>query len=308
VKATFDPQNPAIESSPPHLETSRLRIKNVLLATDFSASAHAGLRAAVALAQQFDSTLFILHAVPPPVTFAGEFGVLDPTVLEAHATAAKARMDALTKDPALQFVNHRTILTSASIIDSIDAAVTEHKIDLLVMGTHGAKGLEKLALGSVAEAVLRRSQCPVMVVGPHSAPYGFRFASVLLATDLGAASLRPAQYAVAIAEEVAGQIALLHVAEQPPQKSRRAFEAKIAGQLRQLLPGDAELWCTPNVRVQFGDPGTEILRAARLDCANLIVMGVRTGAFLADHAPWSTVSKVIRGATCPVLAVRAHLT
>jgi nucleotide-binding universal stress UspA family protein len=310
MRATFDPQNPSIETAPSHLETPRLRIRNVMLATDFPAGAHAALRAAAALTKQFDSTLFILHVVPPVIVYAREeVGMLDPTMLEANITVAKSHMDALTRDPALQFINHREILVSTPIIASIEDAVAEYKIDLLVMGTHGASGLEKLMLGSVAEAVLRSSSCPVMVVGPHCAPHGFRNGSVLLATKFGVGSLRPAQYAVSIAEEVAGKIALIHVADETGEASHEARELlkrKIAAQLRQLLPLDAELWCTPNLRVEFGEASAAILQAARLERADLIVVGVRDGALFGDHASWSTVSKIIRGAACPVLAVRAH--
>ena len=309
MKAILDPQNAPLETAPPHLGTTRLRIRNVMLATDFSAGAHAALRAAAALTQQFDSTLFLLHVMPPALAYAGEMMVLDPALQDANRAVAESFMVALTRSAMLQSIKHKEILVSTPILTAIEAAVAEYKIDLLVMGTRGASGVEKLVLGSVAEAVLRSSTCPVMVVGPHSEPTGFPYRSILLATTLGLDSLRPAQYAVSIAEEVAGRITVVHVADEMTEASHRArhrFQRRIAAQLRQLLPSDAELWCSPSLRVEFGEASAAILQAAQLARADLIVVGVRAGALLGDHAPWSTVSKIIRGATCPVLAVRAH--
>ena len=78
-------------------------------------------------------------------------------------------------------------------------------------------------------------------------------------------------------------------------------------ELQQLLPPDAEQLCQPKVQIEAGNASTEVLRVAQAEAANLIVVGVRESSTLADHSPWSTLSQIIRGASCPVLGVRGHL-
>ncbi|MGE0406296.1 MAG: universal stress protein, partial [Candidatus Korobacteraceae bacterium] len=192
--------------------------------------------------------------------------------------------------------------------------VSAHGIDLVVMGSHGASGLKKLALGSVAESALRHNPAPVMIVGPKCEGAPRRFASIVFATDLGVGCLRPAQYAAAMAEENNARITLLHVVPESfeeatglisEEETRRGNEA-IRREMEALLPSDADLWSRPSLRVEHGTVDEQILKVAQDEKADLIVMGTRDGGPLSDHAPWSTLSKVIRGAACPVLAVRAH--
>ncbi|HKW76544.1 MAG TPA: universal stress protein, partial [Terriglobales bacterium] len=183
-------------------------------------------------------------------------------------------------------------------------------IDLIVVGTHGASGMEKLTLGSVAESVLRASSRPVMLVGPNANTAHSAFESVVLATDLGLGSLRAAQYASAIAEEENARLTVLTVVpheSHAPGEPRALIKQRLRTALRQLLPSDSELWCRPSLRVEFGDPQEEIVAVVKEQAAGLLVIGVRPRGPLADHAPWSTVSKIVRSVSCPVLAVQSHL-
>jgi nucleotide-binding universal stress UspA family protein len=90
---------------------------------------------------------------------------------------------------------------------------------LIVMGTHGRKGLEKLILGSVAEKVLRRAHCPVLTVSPrvHVPPErAIGMKRILFATDFSPSSQIAAAYAVLLAQENQAQLDIVHVIE--PQK------------------------------------------------------------------------------------------
>ena len=290
----------------PHLETTRIRLKNILFCTDFSEASQAAFEHAISLAWEFDSNLYILHA-EPTVVYAGELGTIDPNLVEKMSGYAKSEMDKLTVHPDLEGIGHKEIISRDAPLSAIEEAVKEYNIDMVVMGTHGAGGLGKVLMGSVAEEVLRKSRCPVLVVGPNSHLREGAYQSILLATDLRPGSLRPAQYAVSIAEETDAKITLLYVAESMVElRGHQRLESEIVEKLEQLLPADADLWCRPNLCVDFGEAGNQILEAARAEKADLIVVGVRDAA-LADHAPWAKVSKVIRGANCPVLAVRAHV-
>jgi nucleotide-binding universal stress UspA family protein len=98
---------------------------------------------------------------------------------------------------------------------SFEHIASDEKVDLIVLGSHGSSGLERLALGSVAETVLRKAACPVLVVGPNCRTEQHPFRSILFATNLETTGLRAAQYASALLEHVHGRLTLLHVIEKP---------------------------------------------------------------------------------------------
>ena len=89
----------------------------------------------------------------------------------------------------------------------IEAVAQQKEADLIVLGTNGRRGIGKFVLGSVAEEILRRAECPVLTVGPHSpseAPHDAKFRKIVYATDFGDGSPAAAAYAVALAEEHPG--------------------------------------------------------------------------------------------------------
>ncbi len=289
--------------SEPHLETARLRFRNLLLATDFSPAAESAAQIAMSFAQLFGSNAVSVHALPP-ILFTGE-GSVDPSILEAAEESARLRLKKLGAEMGMRSIKHQEVISSVPAITAIQEAANTHHAELVIVGSHGAHGLEKLILGSVAEGILRNSHVPVMIIGPNCKSGPSPFKSILLATDLGIGSLRPAQYAASIAEETAGRLTLVHV-ESDMSKVSESARKEVQERLKHLVPAGADLWCHSDVRVEVGSPSAQIVNAALAEEADLIVVGTREAGLLSNHAPWSTISKIIRGATCPVLAVPAH--
>jgi nucleotide-binding universal stress UspA family protein len=290
----------------PRLGTYKAKFKTILLGVDFSGPVVAALNAAKSLADQFGGTLFLVHAVAPVLYGPGA----TPELLETDLETARAQMEVAVSKANLGSIAHRTVIEFAEPTDLIDEIARAQSADLVIVGSHGAEGLKKLAFGSVAESVLRRVPCPVLVMGPRCRENLDTIRSIVFATDLEARAFRPAQYASSIAEEMNARLTLLYVRKPRPkalESSATADDRVLLQELRQLLPSDAEQWCQPKVRVEVGDPSEEVLRIAHAEAANLIVVGVRESSTLADHSPWSTLSQIIRGAECPVLAVRGHL-
>lgn len=91
-----------------------------------------------------------------------------------------------------------------SVWPVLNLAIKSHDIDLIVVGTRGRTGIGKALLGSQAEEILRHAPCPVLTVGPRTDSEDKvrgKIASILYATDFGAASLAAARIAVSLAEE-----------------------------------------------------------------------------------------------------------
>jgi nucleotide-binding universal stress UspA family protein len=299
--------------------STRITLDNVLYATDFSAPACAALPYALAIGRHYESTLHVVHVVPEfdvlvqaeavnPVTFDSAYA--------AQARAARDRMRTLTSE--LACIPHRTYVRRGKIWDVVAQLVAEQHIDLLVLGTHGREGIGKLAMGSVAESLLRHSTCPVLNVGPKAfgrikeefdetgkdiRPSEIELKHITFAVDFSPESLAAAPFALSLAEEFQARLGLLHVAEKDAADSAKpALE-----RLESLIPQEAALWCRPEVIVKFGSPAEQILQSAVEANSDLIVLGVRPArsySGTATHFPWSVAHKVIANARCPVFTVR----
>lgn len=280
-----------------------VKLKNVLLATDFSSGSKEALKTAIALSKRFGAKLFIVHAAATH-PFAAAYPELDGVPLESLGTTAPAQMEELASYHGLRCVQHETMVLYGSAVNVVNQLVEERKIDLVVVSSHGGSGADRVLFGSVAETIVRHANCPVMVVGPKVKTEHLQYASILLATDLSVPGLRAAKYAVALAKEMGSRITLLHVLPELRADRNVAYEEACC-ELKALLPADAECWCEPKLRVEVGDPAEEILEAASQDEAELIVMAAEHG-FLANHAPWAIFSRVVREARCPVLGLRTQ--
>ena len=103
------------------------------------------------------------------------------------------------------------------------SVIEEKAIDLLVIGTRGRGGFRKLALGSVAEELLRLAPCPVMTIGPQVAPAAFTrgagFHRILFATDFGKGSAKALPVALTLARAQQAKLILLHMIPPIPSAS-----------------------------------------------------------------------------------------
>jgi nucleotide-binding universal stress UspA family protein len=119
---------------------------------------------ATSLARDNNATLYIVHVQEPPAFYGGGemyYGMLDPTADEL----IKMLEEVKPTDPNVKF--EQRMLTGDPAGALVDFA-KEQDIDLIVLGTHGRSGLSRLLMGSVAEAVVRRAECPVLTFKhPH---------------------------------------------------------------------------------------------------------------------------------------------
>lgn len=287
----------------------RVTLKNILFATDFSPAAENALKYAGALAKTFGAKLYTLH-VQEPANYA-----LPPEMWQAAAEARQVQRKELRSTLVRAFpgVLSETLVAEGGLGPALALTVEKRAIDLIVLGTHGRTGLGKLVLGSQAEEILRRSNVPVLTVGPGVDPEMWpsgKFRSILFATDFGSASLTAMCYALSLAEENQAKLTLMHaVSPHNHQNSVNLEELleAIEQKLRALVPDEAKAWCTPHYLAPFGEPAEKIREAAMQVGADLIVLGVHKAEGVpgaATHLPIATVHNVVAHAAAPVLTVR----
>lgn len=138
----------------------RLSVARLLVATDFSSSSKAALRIAIVLATRLNARGVLVHAAEPS-------GSLESEPLRVDELSRKRSTQRLQKmisaSRADEVITGKVVITGNPVGVILDRA-THEKADLVVVGTHGRQGIKRLMLGSVAEAVIRKAPCPVLVV------------------------------------------------------------------------------------------------------------------------------------------------
>src|SRR3984957_8586400 len=237
---------------------ARIALKNILFATDFSPVAESALPYAVGLAKQYGAKVHGLH-VRFPATYPIVGPEAMPQVLEAAGEQAK--FEAKQLHELLETVPHEVTVTEGDLWPSLSEIVNKQQTDLIVMGTHGRKGVSRALLGSAAEEVIRNAHCPVLTVGPHVSHNTERrlaMKEILFATDFSAESLAALPFAVSLAQEHLSNLTLLNVtgkAEAGELVHAGQYKESTLRRLQSLVPAGAELWCEPKCRVEQGPEG-----------------------------------------------------
>jgi nucleotide-binding universal stress UspA family protein len=299
-----------------------ITIRHILCPTDFSEFSRRGLTYAIALAKWYDADLVALHVHPfqaAPATklptYAGP-----PHLTPRDRELLLEELKEFTAPARSASVPVQNVVVEGDPVAEILKRARE--ADLLVLGTHGRSGFERLMLGSVTEKVLRKSTCPVLTVprqafgaGPDEAAV---FKHILCPIDFSKASLRSLEYALSLAKEADGRLTLIHALDSLPEEAPPEtlkfdvlgyadYLRRVAGdRLLRLIPEGAREWCRPEVVVAPGKAYRGILKTAEERRADLIVMGVVGRGSIDLLLFGSTTEQVVRQATCPVLSIRAH--
>jgi len=146
-------------------------MRNILVPTDFSEPAAAAVQYAATLAREFDGTVHLMHVVPEPYAYpwGTELSTLPlADILAQTAESARERLGTLAGELGLPSGRVVTQTSVGTPVDQVLSYISDHQIDLVVLGTHGRGMVGHLLLGSVAERVVRRSPVPVLTV--HGMP------------------------------------------------------------------------------------------------------------------------------------------
>jgi nucleotide-binding universal stress UspA family protein len=287
-------------------------LKNILFATDFSPCSEAAFRYVRAIAERYSSTVHLIHVLAPEPML--EIPLDRYPEMDADRESALSAMNALAAAKPYGKFTFTTTVARGPLWEVLAAFIEERSIDLIILGTHGRRGLKKVLLGSVAEQVFRLASCPVLTVGPETTreeKVDANFATILFTTDFSAGSGHALPYALSLARANKSHLVLFHAVpacregaeELVAETILRTGEERVA----ELLSEQVRQELKPEIVVTQGAAADGILRVAENKHADLIVMGARRAALpaVATHLPWATASKVVCHAHCPVLTVRS---
>lgn len=298
------------------------RIDRILFPTDFSESSHQALPYAVALAEAHEAELHLLHAsvlhASDPANPSHRFPEMESLTSEL-AERADARMRQIVEEHAPEPLSvvreqRRGISAPPVILEYVD----EMDIDLVVMGTHGRRGLRHLMLGSVTEEVVRRAPCPVLTARQREQAGAVEgFETILAPVDFSDHSEVALRHAVGLAEEFDADLQLLHVVEEitypdfyyPAPVTGEQMAAEIQQRVNERLQdavariGEAGVRAT--VHVVEGRPAPGIAEFAEAEGADLVVVGTHGLTGVKRALLGSVAEGVIRRSVPPVLTVKA---
>jgi nucleotide-binding universal stress UspA family protein len=275
--------------------------ERILVPTDFSETSQRALEYAKAIAKQDNSQLLLVHVSPPMnLITPPEAAWVDVAELES---AEEERLEQSGAELRSEGYRARTISMTGALYDELLSAVKENGVDLIVLGTHGRKGYDRLLLGSDAEAILRQAHCPVFLVGPVApALQGktWRLREVICATTLDPRSAKVAAFAHKLAAQHGADLVLFH-AQNPDSQDPDWVSFEEA--FHHYVPQGFGACSCLRTRLVSTAPGTSIVDLAKQRGCDLIVMGAHPASSMATHLSPGTAAKVLIEAPCPVMTM-----
>lgn len=291
-------------------------IRKIIVPTDFSELSNAALHSAARLARQDDASVHLLHSIRLPFLHTNYDVNVPEAVWEGIRKGTRESMyesQLLLEEAGVSEVD-LIVSESRQPAEAVSQASRELSADLVVMASHGRRGIAHAFLGSVTERTIRTSPIPVLAV-KEKAIAEIPLARILLATDFSAHSDVALDLASVLARRYDAHLEVVHVLDRTPEYLRYGSAASVA------FDKEARLYAARRLDSIGSDLRAEALavhthlpeghateviseEAKRLN-ADLIVMGTHGLTGLAHAVIGSVTARTLRLAECPVLTTRA---
>jgi nucleotide-binding universal stress UspA family protein len=301
----------------------KLRIRNILVPTDFSKMSIQVIEPAKWLAGRFAAAIHLVHVYESDYP-AGLVVPAPRFSLTAYEQEAKERVSGELNALAHKYgvpAARRHVLSGTPAFNEICRLAGKIRTDLIVMPTHGRTGLEHMFLGSTAERTVRHSPCPVFVMrqwgdGVSEKKAGYK--KILVPVDFSACSREGLRYAIRFAGRFGAKLVLLHVVSLPSSYSSELYGVSqpplLAGEARKGAVRRMQRFLQTielgGVKVQtaitMGSPVPDICSFAAKKDVNLIITSTHGMSGLKHVSTGSIAEQVVRYASCPVLVIPSH--
>jgi nucleotide-binding universal stress UspA family protein len=290
-------------------------IRRIVCATDLSPASAPAWAFAQRLAWATAAETTLLHVLPliPIPMEAGLDAATYQRLADEDREAARARLDELVAAaPGLRLVTRFADGPPAQRILEFAAG---WPADLVVVGTHGRTGLNRLLLGSVAEQVVQLARCPVATARPLPAAPApeVPIRRIVYPTDFSPASRRAWPWALALAERTGAAVDVVHVLLEvvPDRHVDPTFLARTAAAIRAEAQKSVDEFLATcglardrvSIHLAHGVESEQVVHWAHARAADVIVMGTHGRTGLLRLALGSVARRVLHAAPCPVLTV-----
>jgi nucleotide-binding universal stress UspA family protein len=263
-------------------ENIPIRFDKILLTTDFSPISEKALPYAAAIARHFAAAIYVAHVIPAE-DYAHIAASERDVALHQMKQQAERRIMSILATSHFRGIPHKIILEHGDVMDVLSRLVEAEGIDLIVTGTHGKHGLQKLLSGSIAEEIFRLASIRVLAVGPEVVidPHAeLRIERILYACDFSPDSSRAMRYAYVLAREYGARLFFLHVVEdawREPFATRVSADTFCRVQLHEKGFSNIEVGVPPEFLVEFGSAEELTLEVARKQGAHSLAIRMTDG-------------------------------
>ena len=185
-------------------------MKNILVPTDFSETAKNALKFAIKIAHPLKNKIILFHT-ERPLFIANEMGIYayPENDEESGKLILNAKMDELLSIINAHDLEGEKIIQSGLLVDNIVELTETRPIDLIVTGTHGAKGLEAFIFGTNSDSIFKKVKCPVLIVPGEAKYHGIK--KIMYATDFEFGDIHELEKISKLAKIFNAQIVVTHV-------------------------------------------------------------------------------------------------
>jgi nucleotide-binding universal stress UspA family protein len=277
------------------------RPKHILVPTDFSETATVALQHAASLATHFGSHLSVLYADTflPPIDVAAVPAFPYSGEIDERVRAAETRLADYAKKHLPAGLDCDVRVAVDSPVEAILSHTSEAGIDWIVMGTHGRSGFKRMILGSVTEAVIRKSDRPVLAVRETEKSAG-AYQRILCPVTYSEEARVAAEYAAVLASKMDGLVTYLLITDADEET------IPLVGQLDRLrgwVPEKARANALYKELTLSRNRNESIIEFAKKHRSDLVVIGASQGRFTEETVFGTTPEDITRHADCPVLVV-----
>ena len=148
---------------------AEIKVNNILFPVDFTDSSHKVAKYVKFYAQTLGAQLTLIHVIRGPEEFSGfELGAAWWSSYEGELLkGAQKAIESFVEEEFEEIGACKHVVLVGEIVDEIVKYSEKNDIDLLIVATHGRKGLEKVVFGSIAEGIVKRAHCPVLSINPY---------------------------------------------------------------------------------------------------------------------------------------------
>jgi nucleotide-binding universal stress UspA family protein len=285
-----------------------INVRKILCPVDFFPASLNALTYATALAANYDAKLKLLHVVTPVGPLAEGLLVTATDVIESMKKASARQLAKTVAKVKAAGIAVESEVRIGNVHGEIKRAIQTFKPDLIAMGTHGRRGVERWFMGSATERLLRHTPVPLFTTSTTKKPRrdAFLFRRILVATDFSDGTADALNYAFSIAQENEAAVTLLHVIEAPLDTAfefREKLISETENNLSKLVPPEADSWCDIRTRIKTGTPHRVILKILEKEKFDLLVLNIHGKGMLERVLLGSTAELVVRAARSPVMLI-----
>lgn len=288
-------------------------MKTILVPTDFSDCANYAFENACQLAKKANAQIILLHVIKldrGSSSFSadgdwsggwvGENDSIPAPLMIKLLNNTKARMTKIKNQSFCKGVNIKDFIELGKISDSINLATAKHKADMIVMGTHGAKGITDVFAGSNAEHVVREAEVPVLSIQPGKGKMNIK--RILFATDFSQETELVFPYILKFADFFNAEVHIIKIISDAGFKDRNMAKKEGESFLKENNLGDYPIAVVHHVRSK----AEGISRFAELNKMDVIALGTHGRHGLAHFLKGSIAEDVVNYSFTPVLTVNMH--